>query len=99
MTGAEVQRERHHLVPRHTSIGEQGVRTLTNQDRAAWAEEALDTYRAMRGKDEPITDVKDLIQDLLHYARLDLGLHPKDCELMAQHAFSSMEEEAKEDDA
>lgn len=71
--------------------------TPTNKNRAAWAEEALDAYRAMRGKDEPVTDVKDLINDLLHHARLDLGLSIDECEALSQNAYLSMEEETRED--
>lgn len=71
--------------------------TISNSDRAAWAEEALDTYRAMRGQDEPVTDVKDLVNDLLHHARLDLGLTNDECKVLLHNALLSMEEEQAED--
>ncbi|WP_234625062.1 hypothetical protein RMS29_027395 (plasmid) [Agrobacterium rosae] len=74
------------------------MHTPTNTDRAAWAGEAIATYRAMRGSDEPVTDVKDLINDLLHYARLELGLSIDECEAISQNAYASMAEEMREDE-
>ncbi|WP_378952121.1 hypothetical protein [Mesorhizobium sp. ANAO-SY3R2] len=49
--------------------------TVTNADRAAWAANALEAFRAAHDADGDMqTDIKDLITDLLHLARRECGV-------------------------
>lgn len=42
---------------------------VTNADRAAWAEEAVDAFQAVCGTPDRDDAIKDLIVDLTHLAR------------------------------
>lgn len=69
----------------------------TNTKRAAWARLALSTYTKARGSEDPQTDAKDLINDLMHYLRIEFDLTVKEVEEVVTSTFSNFEVEAVED--
>ncbi|MAZ85843.1 MAG: hypothetical protein CML31_05470 [Rhizobiales bacterium] len=70
--------------------------TPTNSDRAAWAYAAIEGFRMVHAAEGELqTDIKDLITDLLHLARLECGV--KDVAHFAQLAAEMAEAEEIED--
>ncbi|MBX4911452.1 hypothetical protein HJA82_29500 [Rhizobium bangladeshense] len=52
---------------------------ITNKDRATWAADALAAFKASHQCDtDEVTNIKDLITDLLHLARREHGVTKSD---------------------
>ncbi|KFL31725.1 hypothetical protein JP75_06530 [Devosia riboflavina] len=73
--------------------------TITNSDRAAWAEAAIDAFRAVCPTDAEDAP-GDLVTDILHYVRRECGVADLQAWLAARLAMHDMEvsEDPEDDD-
>lgn len=72
---------------------------VTNGDRAAWAETAVEAFVSvcrMDGEDLE-TKSKDLVTDICHLLRLNCGLSEEQVEGILSNAFAMFETEVLED--
>ena len=76
---------------------------ISNEQRAQWAQQALDAFRVaiVHPDGDTQTDIKDLITNLLHLARRECGITDAVhfATLAAQMHDAEMVEDAEADDA
>ena len=72
---------------------------ITNSDRADWASSAVTAFRKAHAADGDLqTDVKDLISDLCHLLRLELGLKPRQVSNLVDNAVAMFKDETRSDE-
>lgn len=73
--------------------------TPDNMDRAAWAATAIEAFVGecrMDGEDDQ-TKAKDLITNLCHFLRLNVGMTAEEAATVAHNAINMFEQEVAED--
>ena len=68
---------------------------INNSNRAAWAMTALEAFPA--ADNDLLTNIGDLIVDLLHLARLEAGLDPRELHQWASDRVDCHNSEVEED--
>jgi len=72
---------------------------ITNETRASWAAEAIGLHAfACKSDEDAQTNAKDLVTNVFHFLRLDVGLSADEARAVMEAAIDMAEIEMNEDE-